>query len=223
MSGAGALVARGRDAELYEYGRDRLLRRYLRHGGVPREVALMTLARAAGYPVPWAEALSETEMLLERIHGPTMAEDLALRPWRLWRHASTLASLHRRLHAIPAPHDLEAPLGEGRSLLHLDLHPQNVMLGAGGPLVIDWANARRGPGEADVAMTWLVVATSDLRAVAHRRRVAALRSLFLWWFLRHAGRAAARRALRVVGAARLADPNVLEAERGRVRRLAGLD
>jgi thiamine kinase-like enzyme len=46
--------------------------------------------------------------------------------------------LHRQLHAIPAPADLPAPLGEGTSLVHLDLHPGNVLLTASGPMVIDW-------------------------------------------------------------------------------------
>lgn len=145
MRELGPLVARGRDAELYAYGEDRLLRRYLRHGGALRAVEVMSLARAAGYPVPRAAALSEREMLLERVDGPTMAEDLGRRPWRRWSHAVTLASLHDRLHAIAAPPWLEAPLGQGPALLHLDLHPANLLLSSHGPVVIDWPNARRGP------------------------------------------------------------------------------
>lgn len=223
MTAPGPLVARGRDAELYAYGRDRLLRRYLRHGGVVAEVAVMSAARAAGYPVPRAEAVSDTEMVLQRVDGPTMLEDLVRRPWRSWSRARTLASLHRRLHAIEAPDGLAAPFGEGRSLLHLDLHPRNVLLGPDGPMVIDWANARRGPGAADVAMTWIIMATSDVSDGPTPRRLARLRSLFVWGFLRHVDRASARRALRAVGEARVRDTNVREGERTRVRRLAGID
>lgn len=32
-----------------------------------------------------------------------------------------------------------------RLVLHLDFHPANVMLTSGGPVVIDWTNARAGP------------------------------------------------------------------------------
>jgi hypothetical protein len=77
--------------------------------------------------VPAARALNETEIVMERLDGPTMLDDLGRRPWRIDRHAQTLATLHRRLHEIDAPAWLPAPLGEGRSLLHLDLHPDNVI------------------------------------------------------------------------------------------------
>lgn len=183
----------------------------------------MSLARAAGYPVPRAEALSESEMLLERVAGPTMAEDLGRRPWRLWSHAATLASLHDRLHAIAAPQWLEeAPFGQGPALLHLDLHPANVLLSSHGPVVIDWPNARRGPPEVDVAMSWIIMATSDLDDLPRRQLIALARSLFVAAFLRHFDGDAVRRALRVVGEARMRDANVRERERARVRRLVDL-
>src|SRR5690606_3502017 len=36
--------------------------------------------------------------------------------------------------------------------------PQNVMLAASGPVVIDWSNARPGPAGLDVAVTALILA-----------------------------------------------------------------
>lgn len=43
--------------------------------------------------------------------------------------ARQLAELHTSLAEAPLPEiDLEAPFGEPSSLLHLDLHPDNVML-----------------------------------------------------------------------------------------------
>ena len=74
-------------------------------------------------------------LVLELVDGPTMLADLGRRPWRLARHARTLAELHARLHKVPY---------EGERLLHLDLHPDNVLLSARGPVVIDWTNARAG-------------------------------------------------------------------------------
>ena len=115
-------------------------------------------------------------------------------------HARALAELHRRLHAIRF---------EGGRLLHLDFHPDNVLLSARGPVVIDWANARAGDPALDVAMTWVICATSG----------GAFGRMFTRFFLRHVDRAAARRSLPEAGERRIADPNVTDAERDRVRKL----
>ncbi len=67
----------------------------------------------------------------------------------LVRHARLLADLHRRLHGIAAPEWLPA-IGPGGAVIHLDLHPDNVMLHGNGALFIDWANARAGHWADDV-------------------------------------------------------------------------
>lgn len=43
-------------------------------------------------------------------------------------------------------------------ILHMDLHPDNVMLTAHGPVVIDWRNATEGPADLDVALTAVILA-----------------------------------------------------------------
>jgi streptomycin 6-kinase len=108
-----------------------------------------------GYPAPRVFDVSGPDLTLERIDGPTMLDDLRRRPWGFRTHARTLARLHRELHAIAPPDFLR---GEGDAILHLDLHPANVMLGPRGPVVIDWANAARGPAGLDVALTAVVLA-----------------------------------------------------------------
>jgi Ser/Thr protein kinase RdoA (MazF antagonist) len=90
-------------------------------------------------------------LVLERADGPTMLADLHRRPWRALGAARTLAQLHALLHEIPF---------EGERLLHLDLHPDNVLLARRGPVVIDWTNARAGDAALDVALTWVIGATS---------------------------------------------------------------
>jgi Ser/Thr protein kinase RdoA (MazF antagonist) len=127
---------------------------------------------------------------MKRVHGPTMLDDLARRPWSMRSHARTLARLHKQLHEISAPSWLPAPLGEGNALLHLDLHPDNVILDARGPVVIDWPNAARGPSAVDVAHTWIVIACSV--PTTGRFRQAATKGgsgLFVSLFLRHYDRA----------------------------------
>jgi Ser/Thr protein kinase RdoA (MazF antagonist) len=171
---------------VFEHGAAEVLRRYHAPHDTEREVAAMQHARAHGYPVPTARALNETDIVMDRLDGPTMLEDMMEHPWRLPRHAAMLASLLDRLHAIPAPDWLHTPVGEGDAFLHLDLHPENVILTERGPVVIDWPNAARGPAAADVAHTWLVLACS-LPPEDRLKRAVTLggRRLFLALFLRN--------------------------------------
>jgi aminoglycoside phosphotransferase (APT) family kinase protein len=93
------------------------------------------------------------DIVMERVEGPTLAEVMfnGLSPERVGR---TLADLHDRLHALDWP-----AAGPGQSLLHLDLHPLNVVMrGSSSPVVIDWSNACPGPPSLDVAMTTLILA-----------------------------------------------------------------
>ena len=195
------MIGAGRASEVSDLGDGRVLRR----GGNPeREARVMAHAAANGYPVPRVFEIGADALVLERIDGPTMLGDLWRRPWRLSVHAGTLARLHRALHEIDAP----AELGEGR-LLHMDLHPENVMLSPSGPVVIDWTNARAGDPALDVAMTWVIGATSG--GVPGR--------LFVRTFRTYFDRSDIRGALPAAAEIRMADPNVTEQERAAVRRL----
>ena len=48
-------------------------------------------------------------------------------------------------------------LDGGDRLVHLDLHPMNVMITPTGPIVIDWPNAARGDPLTDVAVTLVLL------------------------------------------------------------------
>jgi Phosphotransferase enzyme family len=222
----GELIGSGRSADVYEYGSDEVLRRYREPRDTEREVAGMEHARRHGFPVAAAKALSETEIVMRRLRGPTMLDELGRRPWLLGRQARLLVSLHRRLHAIEAPEWLPAPVGEGSEMLHLDLHPDNVILTDEGPSVIDWPNVARGPGSGDVAYTWVILATAaEPRGDLRGRLVSALgRRAFIGAFLRQfdAGqRAEIERWVPVCAAARLEDRALPAAERTKVARLIG--
>ena len=194
------VIAAGRASEILDLGDGRVLRRFKRGGNPAREAEVMEHARAHGFPVPAVFEVRDGALVLELVDGRTMAADLGRHPWRLDRHARTLAGLHARLHKIPY---------EGERLLHLDLHPENVLLSSRGPVVIDWTNAQAGDPGLDLALTWVIGATVDnLGARAFTRL-----------FLRHVDREAARRALPAAAAYRLADPNVTDGERARVTRL----
>ena len=216
----GALLASGRAADVFADAPGRVLRRYRDGLGAEREALVMEHARAHGFPVPAVYDAHGPELVLERIEGPTMLADLAARPWRVLDHAKLLADLHHRLHAIEAPPELPSRL-PGRQLVHGDLHPDNVLLGEHGPVVIDWVAAGGGEGADDVAMTWIIVATSQIPARQPSRAVMrAGRRLFVEAFLERAGRPQAAERLAKVADLRLQDPHLLPAEQRAVQVLA---
>ncbi|MBN1094319.1 phosphotransferase [Blastococcus sp. TML/M2B] len=111
-------------------------------------------------------------------------------------------------------------MGEGDALLHLDLHPDNVLLTADGPVVIDWTNAARGRPEVDVADAWLAMSVGSVPGGRLQAAVVgAAQGTFARLFRRAAGLDLAA-ALPVAAARRLADRNLGEGERAAVRRLA---
>ena len=119
----------------------------------------MRYAADHGYPVPEVHDVraNGSEIIIQRIDGPLMMEPMAKRPWTIPRYASMLADLHDQLHEIPAPDWLGQSSDGGDRLVHLDLHPLNVLLSAGGPVVIDWSNAAHGEALSDVALTYVLL------------------------------------------------------------------
>ena len=222
----GPLVGVGRSADVYDLGHGRVLRRYHDHARSARgEAEVMSWAAAHGVPVPEVFDVDGPDLVMEKVDGPTMLADVARRPWRLASHAASLARLHGQVHAVPALDWLRAPFGAGRragetALLHLDLHPENVLLSARGPVVIDWEGAARGPAEADVALCWLVVATSEVPGPAWQRAVGrAGQRLFADIILRRAGLRVDAACRAEAARFRLLDPHLRPSEAARVRRV----
>ena len=125
----------------------------------------MEYVRSQGYPVPAVEELSDdgVEMVMERIEGADMVATMSKRPWTIPQQGRVLADLHHRLHKLTAPDWLrDAAVGRGDRLLHLDLHPLNVMMGPKGPVVIDWTGASRGDPAVDLALAWVLMAAGEV-------------------------------------------------------------
>ena len=150
----GPLLASGMCADIYALDDERVLRRYRSGADATREVALMLHAAQNGFPVPRVDSVEGSDIVMERLHGPTLLQALGAEEVTLHDGAVILADLHRRLHQVRAP--LGSP---GDVLVHLDLHPGNIVLSdAHGPSLVDWANARTGAAELDVALTALILA-----------------------------------------------------------------
>jgi len=222
MRQPGPLLASGRDSEIFDYGPGLVLRRSRSRRSMEKEATTMRYVTELGYPAPRVEDLSADgcELVMERIAGPTMLEELQKRPWTYRRHAATLASLHRRLHELPAPTWLDAFAGGGGCLVHLDLHPLNVILAPAGPVLIDWTNAARGSAATDVAVTWLLMAAAEIPGPRWRTVPdGIMRRLFVSSFLRHFDRASIRAALPPVVEWKSRDRNIRPTEAAAMRRL----
>ena len=219
------LIGRGRAADVYDLGGGRVLRRYRtpHPGFVEREATAMQHLRAHGAPVPNVFEASGADMVMERLNGPSMLEVLKRRPWRSRALGRQLAALQRAVHSIPAG-DVALPrFSDGNAILHLDLHPDNVMLTDHGPVIIDWSNVAVGDPLADVMYSWMVMCTSSpddvpaiIRPILQRVRNALTDGFIEGTPLDDSARRWIARACEL----RVSDPNTRDEERVRVREFA---
>ena len=127
-------------------------------------------------------------LVVERIDGDSMLSRLLSRPQQLISLARMQADLHadlatvrierfpslrtrlaERIGRIPAlsGHLKEEllnkllNLADEDRLCHGDFHPDNIILGARGPVIIDWLDATHGPAAADAARSHLLLWLAD--------------------------------------------------------------
>ncbi|MCL4862669.1 MAG: phosphotransferase [Caldilineaceae bacterium] len=118
-----------------------------------------------------------------RVDGETLLQQFGARPWQALKIIRSLAELHADMHrrsapSLPAqrqrlarrirqPEQLPArlrgqalaaldSLPDGDRLCHGDFHPDNVLITANGPVIIDWVDATHGNPLADVARTYVL-------------------------------------------------------------------
>jgi len=123
-------------------------------------------------------------IFFERVDGPTLLHATLRAPWRATRYARMLADVQianhqKRCPELPSLRDSldsgirSAPLldaGVKMALLedlaeqpddnvvcHGDVHPDNIILTARGPILIDWLTAKRGHPLADVTRTVMLL------------------------------------------------------------------
>jgi aminoglycoside phosphotransferase (APT) family kinase protein len=150
------------------------------HETARHEREAMDAGRSAGAPVPEVLAEGTWErrpvLLLSWCEGRTLREAVRARPWSAYGLGLVCGRAQARLHrAEPPPSlasgpawltrfgpvdaELRARLEQVRasrpSLLHLDFHPDNVLV-SGGELrgLVDWTNACAGDPRADLARSW---------------------------------------------------------------------
>lgn len=138
------------------------------------------LGAPAPKPIELVEVNGRRGVVLERIQGPTLTRCMQQYPLRLVSYARLLARQQAALHAIRVPgfpslverarHNISksnllrpelkdrllaklAALPDGNQVCHGDFHPENILIAASGPVVIDWEGSMRGDPSADVAVT----------------------------------------------------------------------
>ncbi len=206
------LIGTGRDADVFAIAPGRVLRRSRKGASYEHEARIMTWAHQHGIPVPEVYQSSGSDLVMERLDGPTLLAQVLRKPWTLWSTGVELARLHRLLDALPVPEWMSLTPGDG--VVHLDLHPDNVMLHDGRPYLIDWTNARAAPRGEDVATSWIILKALGLPDGRVQRGL----QLFARWvilraMLRNVDRKAAVAALPAALRRRLDDRNNLPAEK----------
>lgn len=134
-------------------------------------------------------------VIFERVHGRSMWQLMCDAPDDCARFAADFVAIHRSLLSVGLPEGLpdlvdrmarkigvaEAledqhrregvaildSLPRGAALLHGDLHPGNILMREGGPVVIDWFDAAVGHPVADIVRSSLLVRPSRVAAPRH--------------------------------------------------------
>lgn len=179
------LIARGRNADVYLMNDTQVLRRLHTGAQTYPNIDLLRHLNALGFPTTRIIQVEGTDLILERLHGPNLLQALDAREVTMSQGVRILLDLHAALHALPPPPRAEEAPAEATqptvpttpsakvSMLHLDLHPGNILLTADGPRVIDWESARLGSAGVDLATTALVFAEvvvdgNEYALAAHR-------------------------------------------------------
>jgi aminoglycoside phosphotransferase (APT) family kinase protein len=206
----GPILTSGRDVDVYALDEERVLRRNRSGHSAAREALIVRHITAYGFPAPLVYRAEGPDLEMERLHGPTLLQSLAAQVIRVRDAARILADLHTQLHAIPALELPGLPTRPGDVVVHMDLHPANIVLTeAHGPSVVDWVSARSGTAALDVAMTALLLA--EVAADAGGEYSEAARVLLVA-FLAHVG-VDPRPALDQACRFRTGDPGLVPGER----------
>ena len=135
-------------------------------------------------------------LVLERIEAPTLAQVGAKNWLGLWKTPKTLAEIHQTVF-VPVDQTVKSQrqkaeyclqnsevlersqkekllrlldsLPEESTLCHGDFHPENILAGNKGYVLIDWSSATRGSPLADIANTALLMINLPYFSSVNRR------------------------------------------------------
>jgi hypothetical protein len=156
----------------------RILRQDEAEGAIHEE-RMMLVARQAGLSVPNVRFSTSLDscpaLLLDWCDGAALLDTYRSSPWTARNLGMLFGEAQADLHAIcpedgehggwmdyfgPVPEELRDRLGQSRSarLLHLDYHPDNVIVRSGRIAgILDWTNSAVGDPRADIARTYTLM------------------------------------------------------------------
>ena len=158
--GEAHLLTHGRTSDVYLLDDARVVRRLHDPHGTFRNVELVEHLTTEDFPTARLVRAQGPDLILERLDGATLLQALDAQDVGIADGVRILLDLHDRLHAVPVPAPGVAArvIGGGECIVHLDLHPANILMTSKGPYVIDWELAGLGPAGLDLATTALVFA-----------------------------------------------------------------
>jgi len=190
--GALRLVAKGGQADIYDYGDGKVIRvprRPQDYDRIRYEYGIYVLLSGTTIAAPKAFELVEVNgapsIVMERILGPSMIDEIRKQPYLIRRKAIDLANMHRDLLGVTAAASMTnskdqakycvsrsqsltedtkqvlmnvlEQLPEGAFLCHGDFHPGNILHSDGKNYIIDWSGATKGDLLYDVAHTYILL------------------------------------------------------------------
>lgn len=131
-------------------------------------LGLITHIVNSGFPAPRIYDTVGNTLIMERVHGPTLFQALVSGETSIDDGAYLNVALMEQLHTMPVPDELrQAALDDPivgaltnpqhLAILHMDLHPANIILTEHDAVPISWECIRVGPPELDQASTALAV------------------------------------------------------------------
>jgi hypothetical protein len=185
----GQLVGRGSSSEVFAWGNSQVIKLFnrgfsLSHAEI--EARGLRIAHASGVPTPVVEEIIEVEgrygIVLERIVGKNLYEDVRARPWTLFNAAGIYAELYGMIHScktteLPSQredllHGIQNngvmsrlqeeavvkalhQLPDDNALCLRDFRTHHILMSNSGPIIVDWESALFGNSSADIAMVSL--------------------------------------------------------------------
>jgi predicted Ser/Thr protein kinase len=172
-------IAHGGQADIYDFGEGKVLRVGRRPQDIERiryEYAVYSCLAGTDSIIPIAYELTEAgglpAILMQRLDGPSMMDQIKANPMSAKTKARQLAELHLRIGKLHAPEqivdvkakakfcidrsealhesakesilDILKKLPDGTNLCHGDFHPGNIIVQKEHSYIIDWSAASRG-------------------------------------------------------------------------------
>jgi len=186
------IIARGGQAEIYAYDNNKVLRVAKRPQDYDRiryEYSLYSQLATSSIDVPRVYELVEINgaptIIMDRINGISMMEQIKRNPFGAGEKAKELAKLHLKLintsisgeitntkkkakYCIEYSEQIEpetkerifeilGTLPNGNSLCHGDFHPGNILCQGKKRFIIDWSATSKGDYHADIAHTYILL------------------------------------------------------------------